>query len=115
MFLPPLNYLSTEEDRRVAVEGIRFTRRIMAAPALSKYRPAELKPGPDLNSTADLMHAAAELGTTIFHPVGTCKMGNDPMAVVNDRRSPWPPNPEHGHEILLVSPERGLRRSGKYD
>jgi len=80
-----LNYLSTEEDRRVAVEGIRFTRRIMAAPALSKYRPAEMKPGPDLNSTADLMHAAAELGTTIFHPVGTCKMGNDPMAVVNDR------------------------------
>ena len=80
-----LNYLSTEGDRRVAVEGIRFTRRIMAAPALSKYRPTEVKPGPDLNNTADLLYAAAELGTTIFHPVGTCKMGNDPMAVVNDR------------------------------
>ena len=80
-----LNYLSTEEDRRVAVEGIRFTRRIMSAPALSKYRPTEAKPGPDLNNTEELLHAAAELGTTIFHPVGTCKMGNDPMAVVNDR------------------------------
>ncbi|HIN05864.1 MAG TPA: choline dehydrogenase, partial [Dehalococcoidia bacterium] len=80
-----LNYLSTEEDRRVAVEGIRFTRRIMAAPALSKYRPTEVQPGSDLNNTADLIHAAAELGTTIFHPVGTCKMGHDPMAVVNDR------------------------------
>ena len=80
-----LNYLSTEEDRRVAVEGIRFTRRIMSAPALSKYRPTEVKPGPDLNNAEELLHAAAELGTTIFHPVGTCKMGNDPMAVVNDR------------------------------
>jgi choline dehydrogenase len=90
-----LNYLSTEEDRRVAVEGIRFTRRIMSAPALSKYRPTEVKPGPDLNNTEELLHAAAELGTTIFHPVGTCKMGNDPMAVVNDR--------------LLVHGIRGLR------
>ena len=80
-----LNYLSTEEDRSVAVEGIRFTRRIMAAPALSRYRPAELKPGPELDSTEDLINASADLGTTIFHPVGTCKMGNDPMAVVNDR------------------------------
>ena len=80
-----LNYLSTEEDRRVAVEGIRFTRRIMSAPALSKYLPIELKPGPNLNNTEELVNAAAELGTTIFHPVGTCKMGNDPMAVVSDR------------------------------
>lgn len=90
-----LNYLSTEEDRRVAVEGIRFTRRIMSASALSKYNPIEVKPGPDLNNTEELLHAAAELGTTIFHPVGTCKMGNDPMAVVNDR--------------LLVHGIRGLR------
>ncbi|MQF67679.1 choline dehydrogenase [SAR202 cluster bacterium AD-802-F09_MRT_200m] len=90
-----LNYLSTEEDRRVAVEGIRFTRRIMSAPALSKYRPKEVKPGPSLINTEELLQAAAELGTTIFHPVGTCKMGNDPMAVVNDR--------------LLVHGIRGLR------
>ena len=82
-----LNYLSTEEDRRVAVDGIRFTRRIMSAPALSKYRPTEVNPGPDINSTEELLRAAAELGTTIFHPVGTCKMGNDPMAVVSDRLS----------------------------
>ena len=80
-----LNYLATEEDRQVAVVGIRFTRRIMAAGPLSKYRPQELKPGPDLQNEADLIYAAAELGTTIFHPVGTCKMGNDSMAVVDDR------------------------------
>ena len=88
--VPPgitLNYLSTEEDERIAVEGIRFTRRIMSAQALSKYNPTEMHPGPDLSSTEELLHAAAELGTTIFHPVGTCKMGNDPMAVVNDRLS----------------------------
>ena len=88
--VPPritLNYLSTKEDQRVAVEGIRFTRRIMAASALSKYNPTELTPGPTLNDTEELLHAAADLGTTIFHPVGSCKMGNDQMAVVNDRLS----------------------------
>lgn len=86
--VPPaitLNYLSTEQDRRVAVDGIRFTRRIMSAPALSKYEPNEIEPGPEVNNTEELLYAAADLGTTIFHPVGTCKMGNDPMAVVNDR------------------------------
>ena len=57
----------------------------MSAPALSKYRPIEVKPGPNLINTEELVNAAAELGTTIFHPVGTCKMGNDPMAVVSDR------------------------------
>ena len=80
-----LNYLSTENDRRVAVEGIRFTRRIMAASALEKFEPTELVPGPHITNTAELLYAAGDLGTTIFHPVGTCKMGNDPMAVVNDR------------------------------
>jgi choline dehydrogenase len=80
-----LNYLSTEEDRRVAVAGLRFTRRIMAADALAKYEPEELKPGPDLQTDDELARAAGDLGTTIFHPVGTCKMGSDPMAVVNDR------------------------------
>jgi len=82
-----LNYLSTADDQQVAVAGIRFTRRIMAAEPLSKYRPQELKPGPDLQNEADLIYASAELGTTIFHPVGTCKMGNDSMAVVDDRLS----------------------------
>ena len=80
-----LNYLSTEEDRKVAVEGLRFTRRIMAADALSAFAPEELKPGPDIQSEEDLASAAGDLGTTIFHPVGTCKMGSDPMAVVDDR------------------------------
>ena len=80
-----LNYLSTEEDLRVAVAGLRFTRRIMAAPALKRFEPEEWKPGPELRTDAELQAAAAALGTTIFHPVGTCKMGADQMAVVDDR------------------------------
>lgn len=69
------NYLSTDADRRTAEAGLRMTRRIMAAPALARYRPQEVLPGPDLVSEEDLQAAAAELGTTIFHPVGTCAMG----------------------------------------
>jgi choline dehydrogenase len=80
-----LNYLSTEEDRKVAIEGLKFTRRIMAADALSRFQPEEIKPGPELISDEDLQKAAGDLGTTIFHPIGTCKMGNDDLAVVNDR------------------------------
>jgi choline dehydrogenase len=79
-----LNYLKEEEDRRVAVDAMRFTRRIMAAKALAKYEPEEYRPGIAVESDSDLERAAGELGTTIFHPVGTCKMGNDPMAVVDD-------------------------------
>ena len=79
------NYLATDEDRRIAVEGLRFTRRIMAAQALARYRPEEWKPGPAVQTEAELSHAAGDLGTTIFHPVGTCKMGSDPLAVVDDR------------------------------
>jgi choline dehydrogenase len=80
-----LNYLSTDKDRQVAADAMRFTRRIMAARALARYRPQEWRPGAAVISYADLVHAAGDLGTTIFHPVGTCKMGNDPMAVVDDR------------------------------
>ena len=80
-----LNYLSTEADRKVAIAGLKYTRRIMAAQALSRYSPKELKPGISYQTNEDLAQAAGDLGTTIFHPVGTCKMGNDPMAVVNDR------------------------------
>jgi choline dehydrogenase len=80
-----LNYLSAEEDRRVAVDSLRFTRRIMAAKALAKYRPEEWKPGVQLQSDEELARAAADLGTTIFHPVGTCMMGHGPTAVVDDR------------------------------
>ena len=79
-----LNYLSTPEDRKVAVDGMRFTRRIMAAKALAKYRPEEFRPGMAVQDEKDLERAAGELGTTIFHPVGSCKMGSDPLAVVDD-------------------------------
>jgi len=78
-----LNYLATEEDRRIAVDGMRFTRRIMAARALMKYQPEEYRPGRSITNDNELARAAGELGTTIFHPVGTCKMGPDPMAVVD--------------------------------
>ena len=80
-----LNYLSTDEDLRVAVAGLRFTRRIMAAQALARFEPQEWKPGPEVDSDEALSQAAADLGTTIFHPVGTCRMGRDPLAVVDDR------------------------------
>ena len=80
-----LNYLSTSEDETVAVRGLQFTRKIMAAKALEQFKPKELKPGSDIQTDEQLLSAARDLGTTIFHPVGTCKMGNDNMAVVNDR------------------------------
>jgi choline dehydrogenase len=82
------NYLSTEEDRRVAADAIRVTRRLMQKPALAKYRPDEYVPGAKVsNDTADLAKAAGDIGTTIFHPVGTAKMGlpSDPLAVVDQR------------------------------
>jgi choline dehydrogenase len=69
------NYLSTDGDRRAAVLGLRMTRQIMGAPALARYRPQEVLPGPDVGSDDELQRAAGELGTTIFHPVGTCAMG----------------------------------------
>ena len=80
-----LNYLSTDEDLRVAVAGLRFTRRIMAAKALARFEPEEWKPGPEVESDEALAAAARDLGTTIFHPVGTCRMGSDSLAVVDDR------------------------------
>jgi choline dehydrogenase-like flavoprotein len=80
-----LNYLSAEEDQKVALDSMRFTRRIMAAKALAKYEPRELMPGGGIESDAELRRAAGDLGTTIFHPVGTCKMGNDDLAVVDER------------------------------
>jgi choline dehydrogenase len=69
------NYLSTPEDLAIAVKGIEATRAIMSAQALSSYEPEEILPGPSKVSEKDLQQAARELGTTIFHPVGTCSMG----------------------------------------
>lgn len=79
------NYLSDERDLRVAADAIRLTRRIVAAPALAGYRPEEYKPGPQYQSEEDLQRAAGEIGTTIFHPVGTCAMGQGREAVVDAR------------------------------
>jgi choline dehydrogenase-like flavoprotein len=81
------NYLSTEEDRRVAVDALRLTRRIVAQAPLARYRPEEFRPGPQASSDEDLVKAAGDLGTTIFHPVGTARMGveTDPMAVLDER------------------------------
>lgn len=81
------NYLSTQEDLDVAVAGLKYTRQIMAAPSLAPFNPVELKPGPEVTSEEDLQQAAGDLGTTIFHPVGTCKMGpaHDDAAVVDDQ------------------------------
>ena len=79
------NYLSTEHDARIAVAGLRFTRRIMAAAPLARFHPREDKPGPAAADDTALLNAARELGTTIFHPVGTCRMGQDVDAVVDDR------------------------------
>jgi choline dehydrogenase len=77
------NYLQTAEDRQVAADSIRLTRRIMAQPAMARYQPEEYKPGSQLESQEELERAAGDIGTTIFHPVGTCKMGVDAMAVVD--------------------------------
>jgi choline dehydrogenase len=80
-----LNYLATPDDQQVVVDALRYTRRIMAAAPLARYRPEEWKPGAGIASDAELLNAARELGTTIFHPVSTCRMGHDPLAVVDDR------------------------------
>jgi choline dehydrogenase len=82
------NYLSTSEDREVAADAIRTTRRLMKQPALARYQPTEFLPGPSVgDDDASLAKAAGDIGTTIFHPVGTAKMGvaGDPMAVVDER------------------------------
>ncbi|NLZ40029.1 MAG: choline dehydrogenase, partial [Comamonadaceae bacterium] len=81
------NYLSTDEDRKVAADSLRLTRRIAAMPALARYRPQELKPGMQYCSDEDLARLAGDIGTTIFHPVGTCRMGaaGDAGAVVDAR------------------------------
>ncbi|WP_052268363.1 GMC family oxidoreductase [Thalassospira xiamenensis] len=77
------NYLSADADKKVAVDSIRLTRKIANQPALAPYRPEEFKPGPSYETEDDLVKAAGNIGTTIFHPVGTCRMGADPASVVD--------------------------------
>jgi choline dehydrogenase len=81
------NYLSTEADRQTAAAALRLTRTIVAAPALARYAPEEFKPGAQFTTDAQLMQVAGDISTTIFHPVGTCKMGRaaDPMAVLDSQ------------------------------
>ena len=78
-------YLSTDQDRRVAAAALRLTRRIVASPALARHAPEEFLPGPQFRTDEELANAAGDIGTTIFHPVGTAKMGPaaDPAAVVD--------------------------------
>jgi choline dehydrogenase len=85
------NYLSTEEDRKIAADSLRITRAIVAQPALQKYQPQEYKPGAQFQSDTELARLAGDIATTIFHPVGTTAMGRtegpdaDPLAVVDSR------------------------------
>jgi choline dehydrogenase len=81
------NYLSTDRDRRIAAQSLRITRRIVSQPALAKYQPSEFRPGTQYQTDEELAQLAGDIATTIFHPVGTCRMGraDDPEAVVDSR------------------------------
>lgn len=78
-------YLSTEEDRRVAADSLRVTRHIVSQSALARFQPEEYKPGPQYQTDEELARLAGDIASTIFHPVGTTKMGaaDDPLAVVD--------------------------------
>jgi choline dehydrogenase len=81
------NYLATDDDRHIAAQSLRLTRRIAAQPALARYQPQEIKPGVVYQSDEALARLAGDIGTTIFHPVGTCRMGrcDDAQAVVDSQ------------------------------
>ena len=81
-----LNYLSTDHDRMVAAKGLKLTRKIvMESETFKKYKPEEYRPGITINDEEELVKAGADYAQTIFHPVGTCKMGQDDMAVVDEK------------------------------
>ncbi|MGI9333240.1 MAG: GMC family oxidoreductase, partial [Gammaproteobacteria bacterium] len=79
------NYLATETDRATAIAGIKLTRRICASPPMAPFVDSELLPGAAASSDEALLDAARDIAQTIYHPVGTCKMGSDPEAVVDER------------------------------
>jgi len=79
------NFLGTAKDRDTLVEGVRAIRRIFGAPALARYIAAEVAPGPDVDSDDDLLDFVRARGGTTFHPVSTCRMGQDPLAVTDER------------------------------
>jgi choline dehydrogenase len=79
------NYLSAPNDRAVAVRSLRLTRELMKTRAIGSFQPSEMLPGEEFQSDEELAEKAGDIGTTIFHPVGTCKMGSDPQAVVDAR------------------------------
>jgi choline dehydrogenase len=79
------NYLTAHTDELALLGGTRHVRRIFASPALEQHSSGEIQPGPDLKSDADLLAYARRAGNTLYHPVGTCKMGEDPRAVVDSR------------------------------
>ncbi len=79
------NYLSAPSDLRVLIAGVNHTRRIFSQPAMAPYTVEETVPGPAVSTDDDFGRFARTNGTNVFHPVGTCKMGTDPMAVVDPR------------------------------
>jgi choline dehydrogenase len=79
------NYLSAPNDQRVLNAGVAFARAIFASPALAQHSVEEIMPGPGVSSDADLADYARRMGNTIYHPVGTCRMGEDPASVVDSR------------------------------
>jgi choline dehydrogenase len=86
--VPPeirINYLATETDRAAFVDGIKILRKILAAPALKPYSVEEVHPGPKVTSDEELLNYCRRTGSTVYHPTSTCRMGNDPLAVVDQR------------------------------
>ena len=79
------NFLSERVDRDALVGGINIARRVGEAPALARYRDHEILPGPDVRTDDEILGFCRRSGSTVFHPIGTCKMGSDPQAVVDER------------------------------
>jgi choline dehydrogenase len=80
-----INYLATETDRAAFIDGIRILRNVLAAPAMKPYVVNEVNPGSDKTSDADLLEFCRKTGSTVYHPTSTCRMGNDALAVVDQR------------------------------